>query len=380
MWDILRAAVERVANKVVGVTAELEQDAAPAPHDVSPWRTAGLKARARRRRLLLAVVVVFTLSVAFFGVPTGREWLTFWLLLTLFAACGGAWGVFRRAVVRDWLPLLAVLFAYDLLRGVANEIGGRVFGLPPLKPGNSPIVVHAHMWPPIDVDRTVFLGTVPTVWLQQHLFTEGVAHWYDRVAIVIYMSHFLVSLVLAIVLWCVNYPLFRRYIGALVALTAVTLATYVLFPAAPPWMASLNGAFCSDQAGTRTCTQVHRVVQESLKVIGGSTVDSAVEKGAAYSNSVAAMPSLHAAIPMMLLVFFWPEVGRRGRLGLSLYAAGMSFVLVYGGEHYVTDVVMGWIYAIVVVTVLRLAFFRTQPTEAPPDNPLTTPAEHHHLT
>ena len=43
----------------------------------------------------------------------------------------------------------------------------------------------------------------------------------------------------------------------------------------------------------------------ALSVLGGETVNTAVEKGAAYSNPVAAMPSLHAAIPMMLVLLFW---------------------------------------------------------------------------
>jgi membrane-associated phospholipid phosphatase len=366
------------------VTTELEVPRPVGTHDVSPWRLAGLRARQRRRRLLLAVVVAFTVSVAAAGVPTGREWLTFWMLMALLAACGGEFGVWRRAVVRDWLPLLAVLFAYDLLRGVANEVGGKVFDLPRLlaNPSNKVSAVRAHLWPPIDFDRTLFHGHVPTLWLQEHFYDPGVAHWYDRIAICIYLSHFMVSLVLAIVLWCVNYPLFRRYLAALVSLTVVTLATYVLFPAAPPWMAGLNGKFAQSDLPTRclnadvqsSCLQVHRVVQETLRVLGGSTVDSAVEKGAAYSNSVAAMPSLHAAIPMMLLVFFWREVRLRGKIGLSLYAGGMAVTLVYGGEHYVADVLAGWLYAIVVVTVLRRFFFRREPTEAPAENPLTTPA------
>ena len=363
MWDILRPGVQRVANKVGVVTTQLEETPTAA---VSPWRLAGLRARQRRRRLLLAVVVVFTLITAFFGVPTGREWLTFWMLLTLFAACGADWNVWRRAVVRDWLPLLAVLFAYDLLRGVANEIGGTLFGLQRITPnGHPPLSIRAHVLPPIDGDKLLFGGHVPTLWLQDHFYDPGVAHWYDRLAVTVYLSHFLVSLVLAIVLWCVNYPLFRRYIAALVSLTMITLVTYVLFPAAPPWMAGLNDYFDGHQ--------VARVVRETLKVLGGSTVDSAVEKGQAYSNSVAAMPSLHAAIPFLLVVFFWREVRLRGKVGLSLYAVGMALTLVYAGEHYVTDVLMGWLYAAAVVWVLRRFFFSKQPVTAPSDNPLTTP-------
>jgi membrane-associated phospholipid phosphatase len=347
------------------VTAELEEATTPAPGETSPWRMAGLQARQRRRRLLLGVVIAFTLFVALFGVPTGREWLTTWMLVTLFAACGGEFGVWRRAVVRDWLPLLGVLFAYDLLRGLANEVGGSLFGLPYLlsNPSNKVSTARAHLSEPIDFDKAMFGGHVPTVWLQDRFYVEGVAHWYDRVAVPIYLSHFLVSLTLAIVLWCVNYPLFKRYLAAFVTLTVVVLTTYVIFPAAPPWMAGLNN-------GLGAGVGVDRVIQGTLRVIGGETVNTAVEKGAAYSNPVAAVPSLHAAIPALLLFFFWSEVRKRGRVFLALYTALMGLTLVYSGEHYVFDVLLGWLYALVVVLVLR----RPRPVSRlmPVENPLTT--------
>jgi membrane-associated phospholipid phosphatase len=295
--------------------------------------------------MLLAVVTAFSLFVAFWGVPTGREWLTLWVLVTLLAAVGGDVAVWRRAVVRDWLPLLAVLFAYDLLRGVANEIGGTLFDLTAWRsnPSNAASTARAHLLEPLRADEWMFGGHVPTVWLQQHLYDEGVAHWWDRVAVPVYLSHFIVSLALAITLWCVNYPLFRRYLATFVTLTLVTLTTYLVYPAAPPWMAALNDRL----------PEVDRVVQATLSVLGGETVNTAVEKGAAYSNPVAAMPSLHAAIPMFLLLFFWPRVRVWLRGALVVYAVAMGLTLVYTGEHYVIDVLVGWAYAALSVVAVR---------------------------
>lgn len=328
----------------------------------SPWRLADAATRSRRRRMLLVVVVAFSLSVALAGVPTGREWLTLWVLATLFAAVGGDVAVWRRAVVRDWLPFMAVLFAYDLLRGLANEIGGSVFDLPRWfsNPSNKVSVARAHLLEPLRVDEWLFNGQVPTVWLQEHLYTQGVAHWWDKVATVVYLSHFLVSLILAIVLWCVNYELFRRYLAAFITLTLVTLTTYVVYPAAPPWMAALN----------EKLPHVDRVVQSTLNVVGSETVNTAVEKGAAYSNPVAAMPSLHAAIPMMLAVFFWPRARAWARALLLGYALAMAVTLVYTGEHYVTDVLLGWLYALACVVAVnqvrrRLASPAALPLEEP---------------
>jgi membrane-associated phospholipid phosphatase len=339
------------------MTAQLEE-AARTGRDLSPWRQADARTRHRRRRMLLVVVVVFTLSVAFAGVPTGREWLTAWILVTLLAAVGGDVAVWRRAVVRDWLPLLAVLFAYDLLRGVANEIGGSLFDLERWQsnPSNAASQARAHLIEPLRADEWMFGGHVPTVWLQEHFYTPGVAHWWDKVAVPVYLSHFLVSLILAITLWCVNYPLFRRYLGAFVTLTLITLTTYLLYPAAPPWMAALNNQL----------PPVDRVVQATLSVLGGETVNTAVEKGAAYSNPVAAMPSLHAAIPMLLVLFFWPRVRWWLRAVLLAYALAMGLTLVYSGEHYVIDVFMGWAYAgLAVLAVNRFHAVARKPEPVP---------------
>ncbi len=339
------------------MTFQTEQVRADAPEEVSPWRQAGLRARQRRRWLLLWTGVAFLVLSALTGYPTGRETLTFWLLAFLLAACAGDWGLWRAVVVRDWLPLLGVLWAYDLLRGLANEIGGALWDLPTYSAGDGR-TARANMTEMIDLDRTVFGGHVPTVWLQERLFTDGVVHWYDAIAVPVYLSHFLVSLALGIVLWCAAYPLFRRYLAVLVTLTVITLVTYLLVPAAPPWMAALNGKLGQG-------AEIHRVVQESIVTLGGSTAGSAVERGAAYSNPVAALPSLHAAIPMMLLLLFFTRVGPLLKVVLVAYALVMACTLVYGGEHYVTDVLLGWVYAAVSVAGVAVVARRRAEAASP---------------
>ncbi len=205
----------------MGVTAPTQEPVA-APVVESPWRMAGLQARQRRRWLLLWTAVLFVVISALTGFPTGRETLTFWMLAFLLAACAGDWGLWRAVVVRDWLPLLAVLWSYDLLRGLANDVGGHLWNLPTYSAGDGR-TARANMTEMIDLDKAVFGGHVPTVWLQDRLFTPGQVHWWDGIAVPVYMSHFLVSLALGIVLWCVAYPLFRRYLAALVTLTVITL-------------------------------------------------------------------------------------------------------------------------------------------------------------
>jgi len=60
---------------------------------------------------------------------------------------------------------------------------------------------------------------------------------------------------------------------------------------------------------------------------------------------VAALPSLHAGTAMLVALWGWSVVRSTAlRVGL-VYTVAMGTTLVYGGEHYVLDVVAGWAYA-----------------------------------
>ena len=328
---------------------------------VSPWHAAGPRARAWRRPLLVAVVAAVVLVSLWYGYPTGRDVITGWVLLLLLAACGGDLRIWARSVVRDWLPLTAVLFLYDWLRGAADQLGGRLADLPALANGKAGPegTDRAHVLPQLRADELLFGwltgGDVPTVWLQDELYVRGTVHWYDLLLVPVYMSHFIVPIGLAVWLWIRRYDLYSRYAWTLVTLTLLTLTTYALFPAAPPWMAAYNGYL----------PEVARVTGEVLRDTGGMTVSSFVQKGEAYSNSVAAIPSLHAGFPAMVLLFTWPLVRAWVRGLLLGYIAAMTFTLTYGGEHYVVDAVLGWVYAAVSVWLVARLMARRQREAVP---------------
>ena len=82
-----------------------------------------------------------------------------------------------------------------------------------------------------------------------------------------------------------------------------------------------------------------------------------VSGDAKLANPVGALPSLHAAWPFMALLFFWNR-SPRARLILLAYNAIMIVVLVYGAEHYVSDILLGWVYSTVVYIVVNRAFDR----------------------
>lgn len=276
--------------------------------------------------------------VASQGLILSRDWLFAWLLVGLLAISLADPVRWARGVVVDWLPLMVVLLCYDLSRPVREAIG-----------------IAPHTYPQLDADRFMFGGDVPTVALQHAFHDPGVAHWYDYVAFFTYLSHFFVTLAVLAILWRVSYPRFREYRTLVVALATVGFVTYVAFPAAPPWLAAWNGHI----------EAVPRTIAEMWGHVGIAPAAALFENRGEFYNQEAAVPSLHAAYPLLLLLFFW-GAGRWARAGLALYALAMALTLVYTGEHYVSDVLAGWLAAGVVFAGVRYLRGRRRPRPAPP--------------
>jgi membrane-associated phospholipid phosphatase len=60
---------------------------------------------------------------------------------------------------------------------------------------------------------------------------------------------------------------------------------------------------------------------------------------------------------MLLLLFFWPA-GWWVRGALAAYTLAMGWTLVYGGEHFVLDIVAGWALALAAWGLLALLWPR----------------------
>jgi membrane-associated phospholipid phosphatase len=265
--------------------------------------------------LYLLVLVLWT---AAYGIPTQRELVILWTCGALACVSIGRPPREILQLVLDWLPIVAVLWVYDLTRGAADSFG---------------IGVHYH--PMIDFDSFVFGGQVPTVWLQERLYEPAVVHWWDVLFTLVYTSYFIVPYVLAGYFWARDRLAFQRFTRRLVTLALAGLATYIAFPAAPPWLAGEMGLL----------DEVHRTTARGWEVIGLGTA-SLFSRGQAGSNLVAAVPSLHTAITTLVALFLWGRVRHRWlRPLLLLYPLVMGVALMATGEHWFFDVALGWVYA-----------------------------------
>jgi hypothetical protein len=216
----------------------------------------------------------------------------------------------------DWLPLVFLLVGYDYVRGLVPLVND-----------------HVHLQPMIDFDRFVF-GSVPTIALQARYYTPDAAHWYDYAAVSLYLIHFIVPLGVAFLFWLQDRKIFREYAAGILILSYLAYLTYLVFPAAPPWLAAQAGLL----------PNVYKILNETFlqfrEPINLPTIYARLGV-----NLVAAVPSLHAAYPLLTALFVWEKVPKLWPL-LAMYVFSVWIAVVYLGEHYVFDVFTGVIYAV----------------------------------
>lgn len=244
------------------------------------------------------------------------------------------WGGALAQVRQVWLPLGAVLLAYWLAAAINQPLRDQI------RPGApNHLGLPLHVGEPVRVDEFVF-GALPTSWLQQRLYDPSGPRWYDAVVAVVYVSHFVVIPAVAVALWRWGArPRFRAWIGCVGLMVGVGTTVYILYPMAPPWIAAQLGL-----AGP-----AQRISGIGWDYLGLAPVADLLGAGQASANPVAAMPSMHAAAAALVAAFFWAGVSWWGRLALVLYPLAMGFALVYTAEHYVVEVVVGCLVAVVVV-------------------------------
>jgi hypothetical protein len=243
-----------------------------------------------------------------------------------------ALGVARRYVA-DFLPFIVLMLCYEEARGLAHRI--------------SP---HPYYLPQIDIDKVLFAGTIPTVWLQGKLW-NGHVQWWQQVLDVLLHLHFIVPPTILFLVWLWDRARYYRFAITILVISYLGALGFALWPAAPPWMASQHGV-------------IPHITQISSRISSVSVGGTKVHSNASYvmshmaRNASAAVPSLHAAYSFMVVLMAFSISRRLGPLGI-VYAGAMWFTIVFFGEHYVSDALIGIALAGLVFVGVRAVLPRT---------------------
>jgi hypothetical protein len=239
-----------------------------------------------------------------------------------------------RRFMLDFVPFVALIVLYEECRGIAHILHPSPFYLPQL-----------------DAEKFLFFGRVPTIELQQWLWT-GSLHWYDQFLSFMTRVHFIVPPTLAFCLWLKRRALYYRFAATLLALSYAGALTFALFPAAPPWAAAEKGLMpaVANPAGVQA-----------------STSPLPTDSGPLYhlvdGNPYAAVPSLHEGYAVLVFLFVvmlaWNTRWRWWVTGPALlYPIIQSIAVVYTANHYVVDLLIGGTYAVVAVFGIRALWRR----------------------
>ena len=284
----------------------------------------------RNDRLLLAAVASYAVLLSILMIARGIS-VTPELIVVAFGLAALLLGR-GKLFVRDWIPFLALFFAYELMRGYADK-----FGLP------------IHVTDVISIERIIGLGGLPTSYLQQ-LLHYGPASAPDNVAtisVIFYFLHFPLPLAVGFLLWIHQRRFYYDFVAALILLSMAAFVTFLLLPVAPPWWAAQNGYI----TGVLHLRDTGFDGLVSLFGFGKNNYLYSYSLYSISSNDVAAFPSLHAAYPFLAFLFARRAFGRAGWL-MAAYTACVWFAIVYLGEHWVVDIIGGGVYASVAYLVI----------------------------
>jgi membrane-associated phospholipid phosphatase len=240
-------------------------------------------------------------------------------LFFVFLMFGNAWQMLKRLGA-----FVLILLVYESFRGMVPELN-----------------MHVHYTLMPEVDRVLFHGTLPTTTLQ-NWWWKGHVSWYDIMFYSAYMMHYIIPFALSLLVWKFHPNHYWRVISVYIVVSFAGFLTYLIFPAAPPWMAS-------DMNIIPHITHISDPVFGAMGLGDFPTVFSRINP-----NPVAAVPSLHAAYATVFAALTFMIFGKKWGM-LSLIYPILIFVgTVYLGEHYAFDELLGIVYGLLGVLIVYM--------------------------
>lgn len=275
-----------------------------------PSRWSLVLIRLRGTDSLMAIGIAYLLAVSGF-----MAWqhiiLTPDYLLLLLIPVALASGRFI-SFLKDWVPFIALLLAWEAMRGSANHLGFRVHY------GN----LRPELW--------LFQGHLPTLVLQGALHYASWGRFLDYATAIIYILHFPMTIGIGLILWLNSRASFRLYTTALLGMACAAFVIYLVLPTAPPWYAADHGLIKGlDHIFIKTFQGDFSPYYKSIE-----------------PNPVAADPSMHAAFPFVGYLALRQALPGLARAAM-VWCVVVWFTITYLGEHYLLDAATGVAFAAV---------------------------------
>jgi len=196
----------------------------------------------------------------------------------------------------------------------------------------------------IELEEQLFT-MIPTLTLQSMLYVPDQFRLLDFIAAWIYFLQLPLPMIVGLFLFFrQRLHLLQHYLLALALLSFMGYATYLLFPAMPPWLASYYGFL----------PPVERILFNVYNAMGLTFINGFY--GDFNHHPVAAVPSMHMSLTLLPMIYL--ILGSRMAVKIAAVALTffMLFIIVYLGEHYVFDALIGMLYAVLSYYLSELVF------------------------
>jgi hypothetical protein len=224
------------------------------------------------------------------------------------------------------LPMLIQLLFYRLSTAIV---------------GNNTLI---HVTDIIRYERLI-VHSIPTLTLQAWLLTPGHYHWYDALTVVFYFIAISFPYWFGLLLYFhKRTQVIQHFLIGFVILNSMAFVTYLLYPAAPPWLASDQGML----------PHVNRILLDFFDSIGLPFVR--LSYVAVNQHPTAAVPSLHMAFMILPAPYLASVYKRKGVIISTFMILLMLFTILYLGEHYLFDALLGMVYAMTAFAFSNLFF------------------------
>ncbi|WP_146654582.1 phosphatase PAP2 family protein [Labilithrix luteola] len=176
-----------------------------------------------------------------------------------------------------------------------------------------------------------------------------------------YATFVLVTVACGIFLYVKDRPAMFRLAWGFFLLNLLGFTTYHLLPAAPPWYFHSHGCVVDLATHASEGPALMRVDH----MLGVAYFHGMYGKAASVFG---ALPSLHCAYPLLVLLTGWKAFGWKLRAASAFYYVSMVFSAIYLDHHWVIDALLGSSYAALVTALMAIAqrvFVRTPAQRAP---------------
>lgn len=265
---------------------------------------------------------ILTITNRFLFVP---KVLLFCLVLLVAALLGKL-----RILYKEWFVFFSFLYLFDSLRGTFFILTCKL---------NLPV----HVLYAIKAEKFLF-GQIPSVTLQQALLKNDAITWLEKLTTVVHGTHFVLFLFIGLIIWLYKSEYFRAFKSSFYWAIFLGVSGYFIIPTAPPWLVS------------EVFHIIPKLTRFNILIYNMSVPDLTYGFN---TNPIAAMPSLHAAFPVLCCLILW-RLYRWKAFVFFIYAFFTLFTIVYTGDHYVVDIIAGGLLAFLCY------FFAFRPKKTPP--------------